>query len=43
MSDAPPPPNGGKWELTYWTYSRVYISSDTAFFKILKKPSIVQK
>ena len=25
------------------TYSRVHISSDTAFFKILKKPSIVQK
>ena len=24
-------------------YSRVHISSDTAFFKILKKPSIVQK
>ena len=24
-------------------YSRVYISSDTAFFKILKKPSIVQE
>ena len=19
MSDAPTPPNGGKWELTYWT------------------------
>ena len=27
----------------YCTYSRVHISSDTAFFKILKKPSIVQK
>ena len=27
----------------YVTYSRVHISSDTAFFKILKKPSIVQK
>jgi hypothetical protein len=25
------------------TYSRVHISSDTAFFKILKKPFIVQK
>jgi hypothetical protein len=24
-------------------YSRVHISSDTAFFKILKKASIVQK
>jgi hypothetical protein len=24
-------------------YSRVHISSDKAFFKILKKPSIVQK
>ena len=24
-------------------YSRVHISSDTAFFKIMKKPSIVQK
>ena len=24
-------------------YSRVHISSDTAFFKILKEPSIVQK
>ena len=24
-------------------YSRVHISSDTVFFKILKKPSIVQK
>ena len=24
-------------------YSRVHISSDTAIFKILKKPSIVQK
>jgi hypothetical protein len=20
MSDAPTPPNGGKWELTYWRY-----------------------
>ena len=26
-----------------FTYSRVHISSDTAFFKILGKPSIVQK
>ena len=25
------------------TYSRVHISSDTAFLKILKKPSIVQE
>ena len=28
-----------EWE----TYSRVRISSDTAFLKILKKPSIVQE
>ena len=27
----------------YYKYSRVHISSDKAFFKILKKPSIVQK
>ena len=27
----------------FYRYSRVHISSDTAFFKILKKPSIVQK
>ena len=27
----------------YASYSRVHISSDKAFFKILKKPSIVQK
>ena len=25
------------------SYSRVHISSDTAFLKIVKKPSIVQK
>ena len=29
--------------ITLTIYSRVHISSDTAFFKILKKPSIVQK
>ena len=28
--------------LLFSTYSRVHISSDTAFLKILKKPSIVQ-
>ena len=27
----------------FQTYSRVHISSDTAFLKILKKPSIVQE
>ena len=37
-------------DIRYWTriislymYSRVHISSDTAFFKILKKTSMVQK
>ena len=29
--------------LFFTTYSRVHISSDTAFLKILKKPSIVQE
>ncbi len=33
----------GKDFVTFKRYSRVHISSDTAFFKILKKPSIVQK
>ena len=27
----------------FYLYSRVHISSDTAFLKILKKPSIVQE
>ena len=27
----------------FFTYSRVHISSDTAFLKIVKKPSIVQE
>ena len=27
----------------YWIYSRVHISSDEIFSKILKKPSIVKK
>ena len=38
------------WQLTcslsnscHYRYSRVHISSDTAFLKILKKPSIVQE
>ena len=30
-------------ELSIDTYSRVHISSDEVFSKILKKPSIVQK
>ena len=29
--------------IEHLTYSRVHISSDTAFLKILKKPSIVQE
>ena len=32
------------WNKSEWKeYSRVHISSDTAFLKILKKPSIVQE
>ena len=44
----PPGPNLGQYDqkmgpILGLSYSRVHISSDTAFFKILKKPSIVQK